>query len=156
MIRTGGVDSITTVCSHLLEDTAPLHALAATRMEFTKAHRVIASDAIGRIMIPPKIQITDRLDFLRIVIRVINQLIPVFAARDLIIVVCFRFLEDTQLLRVHRVIRAVFTKEHRVNVMDVTVRIMMQLEIQTIGNPDFLRIAIAVIDFQIQIGIVLI
>jgi hypothetical protein len=154
VIRTGGVDSITTVCSHLLEGTAPPHALVATRMEFTKAHRGIASDAIARIMIPPKIQITDRLDFLRIVIRVINQRIQVFAARVLIIVVSFRFQEDIQLLRVHRVIRAAFTKERRVNVMDVTVRITMQLEIQTIDNPDFQRIAIAVIDFQIQIGIV--
>ena len=130
-----------------------LHASIVIRMEFTKARRVIASGVIGRISIPHKIQITGKLDFLPIVIRVIDLRIQRGKVRTSITTACFHFQEGIQLLHVHPVIRAVYIKEHRANVMDVIGKIMMQHEIRIIGNPDFQRTAIAVTNFLIRIGI---
>lgn len=153
VIRIGEMDSITTTCFHLLEDMQLRHAQIAMPMEFTKAHHAIALDVIGRIMIPRKIRITGKLDFPRIVILVINQQIQHGKVRISITTAYFHFLEDIQRRHAHHVIRAVCIKERRANVMDVTGPIMIQREIQTIGNQDFQQIAIAVIDFQIRIGI---
>jgi hypothetical protein len=147
------MDSITTMCFSSWEDMLLLLAQTAMRMEFTKARRVIVSDVIARIMIPLKIQITGKPDFPPIVIRVTEQQIQRGKARTSITIVYFHFPADIQLPLVHRVTRVVYIKERRANVMDVTGRIMMQHEIRTIGNPDFQRTAIAVIDFRIQIGI---
>ena len=131
----------------------PLHAQAAIRMEFSKERRVIVSDVIDRILTPLKIQITGRLDFLRIVIRVTDQQIQVGKVQTLITTVYFHFPAGIRLLHVHPVIRVVCTKELRAKFTVATGRIMIQHEIQTIGNPDFQRTAIAVINFQIRIGI---
>jgi hypothetical protein len=122
-------------------------------MEFTKEHRGIVLDVIARIMIPRKIQITGRLDFPLIVNHVIEQQTQRGKVRTSITTVCFHFQEGIPLLHVHHVTKAVCIKERRGNVMDVTARIMIQHEIQTIGNRDFQQIAIAVIDFRIRIGI---
>jgi hypothetical protein len=123
-------------------------------MEFSKVRRVIVLDVIARIMIPLKIQITGRLDFLPIVSRVTEQRIQRGKVRTSITIAYSHFQEDIQLLLVHLVTRAVYIKERRASVMDVTARIMIQQEIQTIGNPDFQQTAIVAIDFRILIGIV--
>jgi hypothetical protein len=147
------MDSITTMCFHLLEDMLLHHAQTAMRMGCIKAHRVIVSDAIARIMTPLKIQITGKPDFPPIVIPVIGQQIQHGKVRISITTVYSHFQADILRPLVHRVTRAVYIKERRANVMDVTGRIMMQHEIRTIANPDFQRTAIAVIDFRIRIGI---
>ena len=136
------------------EDMLLLRARIVMRMEFTKERRVIVSDVIARILIPLRIQITGRPDFLRIVIHVIGPQIQHGKGRTSIIILYFRFQEDTQQRLAHRVIRVVCTKERRASVMDVTGRIMIQRAIQTIANLDFQRIAILVISLRIRIAIV--